>query len=507
MGRPFTFIFIFFVLGILLSSHILTVDLPIGMFFAIFALLLLALEFLKKGSTLWLAILLMVFGVFIYQIQFPNTTTLSNYGEELPLMEIKILSMPAIRFDRIEVEGEILQLYINHEGVKIKEKTRLILRGDPSLNLEPGDVVRIKNPKLNKEFNDRGLVGYELYLRGKGILYEIGANTQQVEKIHPTTKLMPLGLSFKVKSYVEKFYDSTLQDPQGEIMKSVLFGNQGYLSPEIRSAFSKSGTAHMVAVSGLHIGILVLLLEKVLKILTVGRNKRLIVISGCIFLYGYIVGFPVSIIRAASMYVLYVLAYFLDRRYDSINCLMFIGVVTLMFNPLSLFSVSFQLSFSATLSILTLYPLINKIPMKIPQSLKGLLVVTLAAQLGTTPIIAYHFNEISIISLLVNLLIVPTLGLLLSLGLISIFLGLINQQLGALINYFTNGLLTYIYLIVETSSRFSYSSIQVEKINGMIILIYYIILVMLYYLLTSGKYLWYKESWRKDELSNNLKQY
>ncbi len=506
MGRPFTVILLFFVMGILLS-RVWMVDLSLGIIFIIVSILLLAMEFMKKGSILWMGLLLTVFGFVVYQYQFPTTSIMMEYKEELPPIEVQVTGKSMIRYNNKEVEVRILKINSAENYFKINEKAKLIIRNGDSTELLPGDVVVIHQSKIKKQFNSRDLKGYELYLRGKGICYELVTNGEYVNPVTGNQRYSPLYLSFKIKDYVETFFDKSLQKPQQEIMKSVLFGNQGYLSLETKTAFSRSGTAHMVAVSGLHIGIIVLILEKLLKLLKIRRNNRLIFIGVGVVVYGFIVGFPVSIIRAGAMYILYVLAYFLDRRYDSINCLMLIAFITLIFNPLNLFSVAFQLSFSATYSILLLYPLLNNIPIKIPKSIKSLLMVTMAAQLGTAPIIAFHFNEISIISLLVNLFIIPTLGVLLTLGLVSVFVNLISLQLGMFINYFTNGLLTYIYWIVDNSSRWTYSSIQVQQINGVSIFLYYTLLIIIYYLLTSGKHLWDKESWRKDELSKNSKQH
>ncbi|MBM7615790.1 ComEC/Rec2 family competence protein [Alkaliphilus hydrothermalis] len=503
MNRPFTIILLFFGIGIILS-HMGLMEIPVGAIFISFALLLLAMEVFRRVNMVWVGIALVLLGTLAHQSQFSEKSILGPYGENLPPLVVKILQQPTPRKNGVQVEVELM----NMEGDfprDVKEKAQLKIYGNGVNGLKPGEIVRIFEPKLVKEFNDRDLEGYEQYLRSRGVRYEISSQMEGIEAVSRENIVTLLGLSHGIKIYAESFLDKTLQAPQQEIMKSVLFGNQGYLSKDVKEAFSKSGTAHIVAVSGLHIGIIVMMLERILKLLGIGKNKRLLGISGCIFVYGYIIGFPVSIIRAGAMYLLYVLAYFLHRRYDPINCLMLIAFISLLYNPLYLFSVSFQLSFTATLSILVLYPILRKIPLKIPQGIVDLLAVTLAAQLGTAPIIAYHFKEISVISLLVNLLIVPTLGILLSMGMISVIISLISPVLGTLINYFTNGLLTYIYWMVVFSSDLPYSSISVKTISGLGMVFYYIILGALCYMAMKGKYLFHKESWRKDELSKDFK--
>ena len=107
-----------------------------------------------------------------------------------------------------------------------------------------------------------------------------------------------------------------------------------------------------MAVSGLHVGLMAIVADKFLRLITIGKNKRLYLTMIILIFYGYMVYFPASIVRAGVMYLLYITAYFLHKRYDSVNALFFIGFMLLIRRPLIVHSISFQLSFMATLSIL-----------------------------------------------------------------------------------------------------------------------------------------------------------
>jgi len=191
--------------------------------------------------------------------------------------------------------------------------------------------------------------------------------------------------------------------------------------------------------------------------------------------------FPVSIVRAGFMYILYVIAYFLHRRYDSINALFFIAFTLLIHKPIAIFSVSFQLSFIATLSILLLSPIFNKILSRKIGFLGSLLAVTLAAQIGTLPIMAYHFKQLSVISLATNLLIVPLLAPILSIAFISVLFGIISFRIGFLINKITNNLLNYINWISAKCAIIPYGSFEINQVKIIYIFGYYILLSIIYF--------------------------
>lgn len=214
-----------------------------------------------------------------------------------------------------------------------------------------------------------------------------------------------------------------------------------------------------------------------------GRNKRLYLTMFILIFYGYMVYFPISIVRAGAMYFLYVAAYFLERRYDSINALFFIGFILLIYRPMTIFSISFQLSFMATLSILLLSPILNEKLNKITGPLSSLLSVTLAAQIGTLPIMAYHFNQVSLISLLTNLLIIPIISPMLSIAFFSILIGAVSFRLGFFINKITNHLLNYINWITMKCSAVPYGNFKVDEIKPIYIFSYYIVLGAICFLL------------------------
>ena len=159
--------------------------------------------------------------------------------------------------------------------------------------------------------------------------------------------------------------------------------------------------------------------------------------------YIVVTGGVASVIRASIMTWIYLFSRVISKKYDGISALSLAGLIILIPNPLLIFTASFQLSFLAAFSIILFYSPILEYLLKIrfmPPVIGQLLAVTLAAQLGTLPISIFHFHQLSIISPITNLLIIPSLGILLitSLSLIHIYTNTHIVRISGNIHYFDN---------------------------------------------------------------------
>lgn len=378
-------------------------------------------------------------------------------------------------------EKQILRIYgIDHDynnGDLIKISNPTVEAVIPARSTTPTDLV---NPRETTASLNSEASSYDLYLKSRGIHNRLQASLVDVELLSKEGLYHHRFLAGNRWKALE-FLDQSLQEPQNHLMKSVLFGNQGYLEEDLQETFSQTGTAHIIAISGLHVGILVIIFTVFFKTLGLGKRLYLWLILGILFLYGYLIGFPISMLRAGMMYGLYILAFYQNRPYDGLHALAVVGVVSLLINPLTLFTVSFQLSFTATSSIILLYPKFAKGLMFLPKLLRGLVAVTLAAQLGTLPLMAYYFGQISIISIVANLLLMPTMGMLLSLGLAGIFMSFIALPLGMAVNFFTNGLLTYQIALLRLIQKIPGAFIEIGTIHFTWVILYYIIMISLYF--------------------------
>lgn len=192
------------------------------------------------------------------------------------------------------------------------------------------------------------------------------------------------------------------------VLSALTLGYKGYLDKETRQAYSVAGISHVLALSGMHIGIVWFLLDSLFRWLLKNRLKWLrgAGIIVLLWMFAFVVGLEASVVRAVIMCMLMEVARLSGLRHWSVNTLSVAAFLMLLYQPFYLFDVGFQLSFVAVASILLLYPLIFSLfPVKnrIGRWTWGIMSVSMAAQLGTAPLVMYYFSNFSVYFLFTNL--------------------------------------------------------------------------------------------------------
>ena len=212
---------------------------------------------------------------------------------------------------------------------------------------------------------------------------------------------------------LENYKSLQPDDDQYAILAAMTLGDKSSLTHELRETYSITGASHILALSGLHLGIIYLLLYR----LTFGRRRfwlsqTLIVL--CIWAFAFLTGLSTSVVRSATMISIYALFAVAGRRRSPVNLLCFTAIIMLLVSPSSLYDVGFQLSFTAVLSILLWLPLIERFLPEFylerhpfQRIIYNMVGMSLAAQIGAAPIIAYHFGRFSTYFLLTNFLVIP----------------------------------------------------------------------------------------------------
>lgn len=207
------------------------------------------------------------------------------------------------------------------------------------------------------------------------------------------------------------------------VVAAMALGDKSQLTTELRDAYAISGASHILALSGLHLGIIYTLLSLLLSRRRWQMVSQIVIIVS-IWLFVFLVGLSASVVRSAVMVSIYALLSLGHRDKLSVNTLAFAAIVMLLFNPMALFDVGFQLSFMAVLTILLFYPLLESLwsqpfllDHRLFRWLWTMLSVSCAAQIGVAPLIAYYFGRISCYFLLANLVVVPAAALILYLSL------------------------------------------------------------------------------------------
>ena len=299
-----------------------------------------------------------------------------------------------------------------------------------------------------QEINDyrRGTFNYRRYMEVHGFtgsVYVAGWKWQKrVLSLRNLSSIERCRISFlRLRHRLLLGYrQSGLGGDEYGVIAAMTLGDKSALTSELRETYSMTGASHVLALSGLHLGII----YYVLSLLVVGRRFRavsqlLVIIA--IWAFAFLVGLPSSVVRSATMFSLYALLSIGDRKKMSVNVLAVTAVCMLAANPLALFDVGFQMSFMAVLGILLWVPLFDRLVSwsymldhPAVRWLWGLLTVSLAAQLAVAPLIAYYFNRFSTWFLLTNLVVIPAVSVILYVSLFMLVVpSLAAPVLGAIV--------------------------------------------------------------------------
>lgn len=280
-------------------------------------------------------------------------------------------------------------------------------------------------------------------------------------------------------SMLERYRQLGLDQGQYAVVAAMTLGDKSGLSRELKEDYSVSGASHVLALSGLHLGIIYAILT-----LLLGKWKRWqwlaqAVVLSAIWMYVVLVGLPTSVIRAATMLTVYSVCMVLRRQRASVNTLAFAALVMLVVNPLNLWDVGFQMSFMAVLAILVYYrPIYHALTLQntVSRWLWGLMVVSLSAQIGTAPLVIYYFGRFSCYSLLANMIVVPGATLILY-GAVLMFLTMpimAVQKFIAVTMVYVSGFLN---TLLGGIARLPGSSIEGMHINTLQLYLIYIVII------------------------------
>lgn len=273
-----------------------------------------------------------------------------------------------------------------------------------------------------------------------------------------------------IKNQLDKF----MTEENSAISYAMMFGDKSDIDYETRNNFSKSGIAHILAISGLHVGVLVALLTWILKKCKVNRFVNFGIIATFLILYCYLCSFSTSVVRASIMAIILLSANLMGKRYDSLSAIGLAGIILLLIKPLSIFDVGFQMSFACVIGIAVLSPTISKffIKIKFPKVLANALALSIATQIALIPILCNVFGSFSILSVLLNIFIIPLFSLGYIIQFVTLPLTFISSFFGNFL-FLTQLILEFIKITASFVATIPYTFISLFNLNFAVYLGYY----------------------------------
>ncbi len=283
------------------------------------------------------------------------------------------------------------------------------------------------SPPLNQHQFD-----YRDYLKKQGIHFQITANYNSILlQENPSKSLTGMALNFR-EEIISKLKKKSFGTDELGVIQALLLGKRSDISESTYNNYKNAGAVHILAVSGLHVGVLLLLLQFLLSPLErfpKGKNLKLPLIVLLLWAYAFLAGLSPSIVRAVTMFSFLAYAQHLNRPSNSFNILALSMFFILLVKPLFLFQVGFQMSYAAVFAIVWVYPKLQRFwspKAFIIRKTWQLLSVSIAAQLGVLPISLFYFHQFPALFFVSNLLTIPFLGLILGFGILVILLAILD---------------------------------------------------------------------------------
>ncbi|MCS7039839.1 MAG: ComEC/Rec2 family competence protein, partial [Anaerolineae bacterium] len=386
----------------------------------------------------------------------------SPYGRP-DILEGVIVGYPDRRSGFTQYRVRIDAIWRGHDRVPVTGMA--LVRTNPVFDFEYGDRLRIRGvPTAPPTFAD---FNYRRYLARRGVhtvIRAVDLTRLTSAQGHPL-----LALLYRVRARGSAVLNAVLPEPYAALANGMILGIESGIPRELYNQFNLTGTSHVIVISGSNIALVSGILLATTRRLRRPRLAAILTLVGIVF-YTLLVGADAAVTRAALMGGLAVMAVALGRQSAALLSLFLAGLVMLAIHPLTLWDVGFQLSFTATLGlVLFSRPLRERWEAHVGNHLPRLannimaegLLVTMAAQITTLPLIVSYFGRLSLIAFLANLLILPVQPLILTGGGLAMLTGFLALPLAQVLAWIPRAGLWWTVLVVEQTARVPFGSVVV----------------------------------------------
>lgn len=455
--RIIFFCAISFMLALVFARYIFDLSIPYIIFLSliIFALLFVCIKY-KCFKRFILLFCVFVFGIGYYFLGFYTFSGI-DYSQSV-LIEARVESITNYTnfstciLDDIKING-------NNKSFKITAT----LNND---EIKQSNIIVFEN-KITKVqlFDDDG---FKSFYYKNDTPYKTTINN--VIAIKNGYKKLNEKIHDAFNNFVETHFDSDI----GGVIKSVIIGDKSTLNKDIKNSFSSSGIAHLLAISGLHISIIILCINFILKKFRLKEKYNFIILLILLAFYCYICNFSPSVVRASLMSLIFIFSNVVGRKYDKLTSLSLCAILILVFKPLYIFDAGFLLSFGCVYCIFVISPSICKLleKTKINKKICQNLSIVFSVQLGLIPLTSLFYSSTNLLSLLCNIICVPLFEFAFVLTFAILFICVILPFMS-----FLTKVIEFLYwLIINISVLFSnatFAFLTLPKTNSIFVIGFY----------------------------------
>ncbi|MBN2090221.1 DNA internalization-related competence protein ComEC/Rec2 [candidate division KSB1 bacterium] len=454
MKQPLLYILLPLMMGIFLGHTTQIATIYLSIVLAGFLIISFPVFYLTSGKKslltefLFLAVVF-VFGLFRIRLSEENLDPhhISNfpdyYNKQIAVIGI-IDSQPEIRKENLVFQFDLTNLLINQDQPPLQGKIQVYLRVKNPI-LKYGDKLKLAGRfKRAPGQRNPGAFDYAEYLELKkihGLLWVSDSSGIQYLAHEPPGWLFE-NIVYPLKHFLSRKIDQIFEMEVAIFFKAIFLGKRQQITPDFQTALSQTGTSHILAVSGLHTGFILLIIWLFLRFLRLPSQYTAFLSIIGLMIFAMITDLKAPVVRASIMAGVFLMGVQFQKFRNGYNTLALAALIILLINPLELFQIGFQLSFMAVLSILYLYPRLRHFIQKIPlltgvycrkwlKYVLDLFLISLAVQIGTLPITLSYFFILPFFGILANIFVIPLVGLILSLGIVSLLFSLISSWLAS----------------------------------------------------------------------------
>lgn len=362
-------------------------------------------------------------------------------------------------------------------------------------NAKPGDILCFTGlPEIIKNEGNPYEFNYRNYLNKKNIGYRIFLKESSFHLLNGSGKLNISHRALILRNrLIEKLHSSGIANDHVHLISSISFGARDEVDKETIQSFTNTGVIHVLAVSGMNVGLIFVILDFLFRFLKTGFPGKIlhtIIILLGIWSYALITGMSASILRAAMMFSFLIIGKALQRNSNIFNTLAISAFLLIAWDPYLAGDVGFQLSYAAVLSIVVLQPLFYKLLFFkniVFDKFWMMLTVTFAAQIGTLPFTLYYFHQFPVYFWLANLAVIPLVSVILYLTFVVVFLSFVSGFLTSIFAFILDWSVRLVLISVNFTEQLPHAVLKDLYPSVIQVTLMLVIVVLLYVFLRSGK--------------------
>ena len=491
---------IFLILGIITGFSI---DLPTNLLFIFFASLFLifCISFLRArrkifddiffGICTWsLIFTLGIATAYLHQPKNQPQHYINLQTAEADVIQIRVIEILKPNLYNQPYIAEVERIFLGKNSIPAKGKVLLNISKDSIQQdiksgmklLVPGKLTNIAEPLNPYRFN------YRKFMQKQKVEKQLQLRKTEIQILPHTEKRLLTHISNFREQLIQNLSEAKFSKDELAIMQALLLGQRQDISKEIYDEYAAAGAIHILAVSGLHVGIILLILNWLftpLNYLKNGLVLKTIILISLMWGFAMLAGLSPSVVRAVTMFSFIAIGMQMRRKTSVLNSLFISLFILLLVNPYFIFQIGFQLSYLAVFAIVTIQPKLFKLwqpKFKIAKYFWSLFTVSIAAQIGVVPLSLFYYHQFPGLFFLSNLVVLPVLGLILGLGILVILLALLNQLPDILAEIYGNliGLMNKFIAWVAGKEDFVFTNIHFniwQNLSAYLLVFFFILLL------------------------------